>query len=731
MVTTIAGLATNAGSADGLGSAAQFHGPAAVAVDSATNVYVADFKNDTIRKITPVGTNWVVSTIAGSAGSTGSMDGTNGTARFDGPAGVTVDSARQCLCGGYLNDTIRKLTLVGTNWVVRTIAGLAGNIGSTDGTNGVARFYEPDGIAVDSATNLYVVDTSNDTVRKLTPAGTNWIVTTWAGVVLTPAFVDGTGTNAYFGAPEGVAAGPEGYVYVADTLNDAIRKITSAGVVSTLAGGGSVGSADGTGGAARFWSPEGVAMDGNGNIYVADEVNCTIRQITSAGLVSTMAGLAEVSGTNDGPGSYALFSGPGGVAVDSAGNVYVADTYNHTIRKITPAGIVSTIAGKAGTVGSADGTNSAARFNYPGGIAVDSATNLYVADTDNDTIRKMTLAGTNWVVRTIAGLAGTNGFTDGTGTNAHFNKPGGIVVDSATNLYVADFTNDTIRKITLVGTNWAVSTIAGQAMVQGSADGSGTNAQFYKPNGIALDSAGNLYVADTYNNTIRKMTPVGTNWVVSTIGGVAGTFGSADGAGSAALFDLPYGLAVDNAGIIYVADTYNNTIRKGVFTAYTATNPVPYIQPLMNGQLVVTLLPPEANGQWRFPWEIAWRNSGGLASNLVAGNYPVEFRNLPGYLTISTNFLVAVANGVTTFVTNQYYPTLVAGDTNNGTLTVNIQPNSPAGSGWRFLGETTWRAPGSTATSLLPDIYFVEFEPVADYSKPASQAVQVYAGLAR
>ena len=731
VVTTIAGLATNAGSADGLGSAAQFHGPAAVAVDSATNVYVADFKNDTIRKITPVGTNWVVSTIAGSAGSTGSMDGTNGTARFDGPAGVTVDSAGNVYVADTYNDTIRKLTLVGTNWMVRTIAGSADNIGSKDGTNGVARFYEPGGIAVDSATNLYVVDTSNDTIRKLRPAGTNWIVTTWAGVVLTPAFVDGTGTNAYFGAPEGVAAGPEGYVYVADTLNDAIRKITSAGVVSTLAGGGSVGSADGTGGAARFWSPEGVAMDGNGNIYVADEVNCTIRQITSAGLVSTMAGLAEVSGTNDGPGSYALFSGPGGVAVDSAGNVYVADTYNHTIRKITPAGIVSTIAGKAGTVGSADGTNSAARFNYPGGIAVDSATNLYVADTDNDTIRKMTLAGTNWVVRTIAGLAGTNGFTDGTGTNAHFNKPGGIVVDSATNLYVADFTNDTIRKITLVGTNWAVSTIAGQAMVQGSADGSGTNAQFYKPNGIALDSAGNLYVADTYNNTIRKMTPVGTNWVVSTIGGVAGTFGSADGAGSAALFDLPYGLAVDNAGIIYVADTYNNTIRKGVFTAYTATNPVPYIQPLMNGQLVVTLLPPEANGQWRFPWEIAWRNSGGLASNLVAGNYPVEFRNLPGYLTISTNFLVAVANGVTTFVTNQYYPTLVAGDTNNGTLTVNIQPNSPAGSGWRFLGETTWRAPGSTATSLLPDIYFVEFEPVANYSKPASQAVQVYAGLAR
>jgi NHL repeat len=731
VVTTIAGLATNAGSADGLGSAAQFHGPAGVAVDSATNIYVADFKNSTIRKVTPVGNNWVVSTIAGSAGSIGSADGTNGTARFNSPAGVTVDGAGNVYVADTDNDTIRKVTPLGTNWVVRTIAGSAGNIGSKDGTNGVARFNEPSGIAVDSATNLYVADTYNDTVRKLTPFGTNWIVTTWAGVVLTPAFVDGTGTNAHFGTPEGIAAGSAGNIYVADTYNDAIRKITSAGVVSTLAGGGSIGSADGTGGAARFWSPEGIAVDGDGNIYVADEVNCTIRQITSAGLVSTMAGFAEVSGTNDGPGSYALFSGPGGVAVDNAGNVYVADTYNHTIRKITPTGMVSTIAGKAGTNGSADGTNRAARFNYPGGIAVDSATNLYVADTYNDTIRKMTLVGTNWVVSTIAGLAGTDGFTDGTGTNAHFNKPGGIVVDSATNLYVADSTNDTIRKLTLIGTNWTVSTITGQAMVQGSADGTGTNALFYKPFGIAVDSAGNLYVADTYNNTIREINPVGTNWVVSTIGGVAGTFGSADGAGNAALFDLPYGLAVDNTGVIYVADTYNNTIRKGVFTAYMATNPVAYPQPAMDGQLVVTLLPPEANGQWRFPWEIAWRNSGEVATNLVEGNYPVEFRNLPGYLTISTNFVVAVTNAGTTFATNQYYPTFVAGDTNNGTLTVNIQPNSPAGSGWRFLGETTWRAPGSTATNLQPDIYFVEFEPVANYSKPASQAVQVYAGLAR
>jgi len=731
-VSTIAGSAGNIGGSDGTNGAARFNEPAGIAVDSATNLYVADTYNDTIRKLTPVGTNWVISTIAGLTANAGSADGTNSNARFNNPMGVAVDSAGNVFVADTYNDTIRKLSPLGTNWVVSTIAGLATNSGTANGVGKAARFNGPGGIAVDSTTNLYVADTLNNAIRKLTPAGTNWTATTWAGVAGTNSysFVDGTGTNAYFWSPFSITAGPEGHIYVADTLNDAIRQITSAGVVSTLAGGGSIGSADGAGGAARFHSPMGVAVDGDGNIYVADTRNSTIRQITSAGSVSTMAGLAGVNGTNDGPGSYALFYAPLGVAVESAGNVYVADTFNDTIRQITPAGVVSTIAGRAGSSGKADGTNSTARFYFPAAIAVDSATNLYVADTYNDTIRKMTLVGTNWVVRTIAGLATNAGSADGVGSGARFSEPFGIAVDSATNLYVADTLNDTIRKMTLAGTNWVVSTIAGLSTNAGSADGTGTNAEFSNPWGIAVDSATNLYVGDSQNDTIRKMTPVGTNWVVSTIGGLAQNYGSADGAGSAALFEIPEGVAVDSLGNIYVADTYNNTIRKGVFTAYGAANAVSYSPPAMNASLTVTLLPPEANGQWRLPWEIAWRNSGQVASNLVAGNYAVEFRNLPGYVMTSTNFVVAVTNGGTTFATNQYYPTLVAGGTNAGTLTVNIQPNSPTGAGWRFLGETSWRVPGSTATNLLPDIYFIEFAPVANYSKPANQAVQVYTGLA-
>ena len=188
------------------------------------------------------------------------------------------------------------------------------------------------------------------------------------------------------------------------TRNDTIRKITPAGVVTTFAGtAGQSGSADGTGAAARFTNPEGTAVDGAGNVYVADTFNDTIRKITPAGVVTTLAGTAGQGGSADGTGAAARFAFPTGVAVDGAGNVYVADTDNDTIRKITPAGVVTTLAGTAGQSGSADGTGAAARFNSPFGLAVDGAGNIYVADEDNDAIREITPAG---VVSTLAGTAG-------------------------------------------------------------------------------------------------------------------------------------------------------------------------------------------------------------------------------------------------------------------------------------------------------------------------------------
>jgi len=306
-----------------------------------------------------------------------------------------------------------------------------------------------------------------------------------------------------FGAPIGLAASAD-----RTFAQSALYTFT------TLADTAGIGSTDGTGSAAEFHYPTGVAVDGAGNVYVADTYIETIRKVTPAGEIMTLAGLAGSWGSADGTGSAARFHQPDGVAVDSAGNVYVADRVNSTIRKVTPAGVVTTLAGLAGSYGSKDGTGSAAEFFFPTGIAVDSAGVVYVADSHNNTIRKVTPAG---VVTMLAGLAGVNGTnvgkgsTDGTGSAALFDNPTGVAVDSAGNVYVADSNNNTIRKVTPTG---VVTTLAGLACRSGSADGTGSAARFSYPTGIAVDSVGNIYVGDNQNNTIRKVTAAG---VVTTL----------------------------------------------------------------------------------------------------------------------------------------------------------------------------------------------------------------------
>ncbi|MBX2923721.1 MAG: IPT/TIG domain-containing protein [Chitinophagaceae bacterium] len=262
------------------------------------------------------------------------------------------------------------------------------------------------------------------------------IVNTLAGS--TEGYADGAAATTMFDHPFGVAVDASGNVYVTDEYNYRIRKITSSGTVSTLAGS-TEGYADGTGATAKFYYPTGIALDVSGNLYVADLNNDRIRKITSSGTVSTLAGSAE--GYADGMGATAMFYDPWGVATDASGNVYVADINNHLIRKITPTGTVSTLAGS--TAGYADGTGATAMFYYPAGVAVDASDNIYVADQGNNRIRKITPSGT---VSTLAGSAW--GYADGAGAAAKFNSPTSVAVDASGNIYVADHYNHRIRKIT-------------------------------------------------------------------------------------------------------------------------------------------------------------------------------------------------------------------------------------------------------------------------------------------
>jgi sugar lactone lactonase YvrE len=308
------------------------------------------------------------------------------------------------------------------------------------------------------------------------------------------------------------------------------------GLTYTLAGNGAVGSGNGPALTASFNQPFGIAVDGVGNIYISDTYNNIIRKMTPDGTVALLAG-SGAAGSADGQGTAASFNQPAGIAVDLAGNLYVADQGNSKIRKITPGGLVSTYAGN-GTIGNVNGNANLSTFYFPQGVAVDVIGNVYVADTYNQEIRKISTDG---FVSIVAGYAGQFGAADGTGTDASFKYPSGIVVSADGNLYVADEGNNEIRKVTTGG---VVTTLAATG--------------FNSPAGIAADATGNLYISEVGNQRVRKLTGAG---VVSTVSG-SGVAGFADGPAGVAKFNGPYGIAVDRAGNIYVADAFNNRIRK-------------------------------------------------------------------------------------------------------------------------------------------------------------------------
>ncbi len=489
-VTTLAGAAGVVGSINGTGLSASFNSPEGITTDG-KNLYVTDMYNDTIRQI--VIATGQVTILAGTGQTPGSTDGTGAAAGFQNPKGITTNGTNLYVTDTY-NDTIRQIVIA--TGQVTTLAGTAEAAGSTDGTGATAKFNWPEGITTDG-TYLYVTDTGNDTIRKILI--TTGQVTTLAGAANIGS-TDGIGTSANFWNPVGIATDGTN-LYVADASNDTVRQIVIAtGKVTSLAGTvETVGSTDGAGTVASFYEPNGITTDGT-NLYVTDSGNNTIRQIViSTGTVSTLAGTAGVQGSGDYTGAAASFWSPLGITTDGI-NLYVTDSGNDTIRQIVIAtGQVTTLAGIAGTSGSAlstDGTGSLARFYGPYGITTDGA-NLYVADSGNDTIRQIVI--TTGQVTTLAGRPGIAGLADGMGSAARFQNPRGITTDG-TNLYVTDTVNNTIRQIVIA--TGQVTTIAGSA--KGYTDGKGAAARFNWPEGVTTDGT-NLFVSDTVNNTIRQV----------------------------------------------------------------------------------------------------------------------------------------------------------------------------------------------------------------------------------
>ncbi len=416
---------------------------------------------------------------------------------------------------------------------------------------GPVRTFQPLDVAVDGAGNMYLSDAATNSILKINPAGA---VSTLAGSGV-PGFADGAGAAAAFTVPGSIALDSGGNVYVSDVGNEAIRKVSPAGVVTTLAGGSGRGFVDGVGSAARFAGPRSLAVDGTGNVYVAD-ANNALRKITPAGVVSTIAGYTPQQPCCTGTLPDSSF---GGVAVDGAGNVYVGDFIRRTILKITPAGVTSDFYVVSENVSVGD-------------LSVDTAGNVYLGG--GTAVLKITPAG---VASTLAGDRGT-GLTDGTGASARFGgAPLSIAVDGGGNVFVADTWNNAIRRITPGGD---VTTVAGR-MPAGFADGPALSASFsggFMSLGsgagtfvglgpVAVDAAGEIYVADTFNHAIRR---ISRNGIVSTVAGT-GLPGFANGSGRSASFNFPIGIALDGSGNIYVADSRNRMIRKISASGYVTT----------------------------------------------------------------------------------------------------------------------------------------------------------------
>ncbi len=629
-VVTFAGQLALAGTSDGMRNAARFNNPYGITADQAGNLYVADRGNHAIRKISPEGE---VTTLAGEIGVPGTSNGNGTAARFNSPSAVTLGPDGSLYVADTGNHSIRRIAVNGT---VSTYAGVPGSAGAVNGAAALSRFRFPRGVLAFSNGSLLVADQAH-AIRLITADG---IVSTYAGRLDVQGSRDGPYSDARFNLPNAISASEDGAV-VADSANHTIRKLNfTTRAVSTIAGGpGSFGRRDGRGTEALFNYPNGVAIHASGDLYVADSRGNTIRRISPDGTVVQIAGGADDSYV-DGPAGTASLNYPFGIAVAPDRTVYFTEQQRHTVRVLRPDGSVATLAGRENLPGVGNGTGQAALFNLPSGVALDRDGNLYVADTGNHVIRRLNVS--TGAVTSFAGFFENPGSADGNGTAARFRFPRGVAIDAEGNVLVADSNNHTIRRISPAGD---VTTVAGAPGSQGTANGNAGTARFSFPFGIAVDQAGIIYVSDTGNFTIRRI----AGETVATIGGTAGASGYLDGTFS--FFNDPTGIAVDRAGIIYVAEANNNVVRRGESVTAPAISVQPQAVAATNGgtaTFTVTAAGGDLSYQWRFRGlPIIGANTATLTLPNVnessAGDYSVVVTNSLGTVTSRNAALTIVA----------------------------------------------------------------------------------------
>lgn len=539
-LTLVAGNSRAGFSGDG-GPAvnAQLNSPQGLALDASGNLYIADSVNNRVRVVSPQG---IISTFAGN-GTVGYINavgdgGLAPQAQLQLPSGVAVDSNGNV----YIADTGDNLIrIVAPGGIINTAAGIGYPGFQGDGSVATAcSVNHPEDVAVDQSNNIYIADTQNGVIRKITSDGN---INTVVGNSTSIGYAGdgGAATSAGLIEPFAVAVDSKGQIYIAEPPDGRIRQVDTKGNISTIAGNGTLGfGGDGSDPTkAQLNRPTGVAIDSSGNVYIADSLNARVRELAGSN-INTIAGNGGLSYSGDGgPAKKAQLNSPQAVAVDSAGNLYIADTANNVVREVASNGNISTILGN-GTAGSGN-----TQLNGPQGIAVDSAGNVYVSDTQNARVLKIA-GGT---ATTVAG-SGKPGFggDGGAAASAQLNTPVGLAVDAAGNLYIADFGNNRIREVA----GGAVSTVAGSVQGFGGDGGPATAAQLNAPQGVALDKAGNLYITDTLNNRVRVV----SNGIISTLAGtgIAGLSGDGGAALTAQLVS-PAGIVVDGAGNIFISDT--------------------------------------------------------------------------------------------------------------------------------------------------------------------------------